>query len=41
MIALGNSLAALGMLGLEDIQSKLYSLVVDNVRSGTEDLFLK
>ena len=41
MIAIGNSLAVLGMLGLEDIQSKLYDLVVDNVRSGTEDFSLR
>jgi CheY-like chemotaxis protein len=33
MIALGNSLAAIGMLGLEDIDSKLYGLVADNVKS--------
>lgn len=37
MIAIGNALAASGMLVLEDIEAKLYSLVVNNVKSQTED----
>jgi CheY-like chemotaxis protein len=41
MVALGNSLAAIAMLTLEDIESKLYALVVDNVKSGAEDFYFR
>ena len=38
MIPLSSALRALSMLGIEDIESTLYELVVSNVKSGVENI---